>query len=159
MCSLNPFLPTVPTFAVRETEVSRHNGGTSGAPLKPLRDDIALRALSSLGQQMSNATVGINGLIPYGVRGVSSRLPLRRETRFLIACVSSLGELDRAKLHTEKSFRNLIKSNPEQIHFTIFLLIWNQMDTVHLVQNQSENYKYNLISVGFNNISKIFLCV
>ena len=28
--------------------VSRHNGGTSGAPLKPLRDDSALRALSSL---------------------------------------------------------------------------------------------------------------
>ena len=43
---LNPCLPTVPTFAVRETDVSRHNGGTSGAPLKPLRDDSALRALS-----------------------------------------------------------------------------------------------------------------
>ena len=24
----NPFLPTVPTFAVRETDVSRHNGGS-----------------------------------------------------------------------------------------------------------------------------------
>ena len=45
---LNPFMPTVPTFAVRETDVSRHNGGTSGAPIKPLRDDSALRALSSL---------------------------------------------------------------------------------------------------------------
>ena len=44
----NQFLLTVPTFAVRETDVSRHNGGTSGAPLKPLRDDSALRALSSL---------------------------------------------------------------------------------------------------------------
>jgi len=41
-------LPTVPTFAVRETEVSRHNGGTSGAPLKPLEDDSAMKALSSL---------------------------------------------------------------------------------------------------------------
>ena len=30
--ALNPFLPTVPTFAVRETDVSQHNGGTSGAP-------------------------------------------------------------------------------------------------------------------------------
>ena len=78
---VNPFLPTVPTFAVRETDVSRHNGGTSGAPLKLLRDDSALRALSSLrglrgapavtplcretqslGQQMLKATVGINGL-------------------------------------------------------------------------------------------------
>ena len=62
--------------------VSRHNGGTSGAPLKPLRVDSALRALStlrglrgapevpplcretqSLGQQMLNAPLGITGLI------------------------------------------------------------------------------------------------
>ena len=43
----NQFLPTIPTFAVRETDVSRHNGGTSGAPLEPLKDDSALRALSS----------------------------------------------------------------------------------------------------------------
>ena len=41
---VNQFLPTVPTFAIRETDVSRHNGGTSGAPLKPLRDDSALTA-------------------------------------------------------------------------------------------------------------------
>ena len=45
----NQFLPPVPTFAVRETDVFRHNGGTSGAPIKPLRDDSALRALSSQG--------------------------------------------------------------------------------------------------------------
>ena len=38
----NQFLTTVTTFAVRETDVSRHNGGTSGAHLKPLRDDSAL---------------------------------------------------------------------------------------------------------------------
>ena len=63
--------------------VSLHNGGTLGAPLKPLRVDSALRALStlrglrgapgvpplcretqSLGQQMLNAPVGINGLTP-----------------------------------------------------------------------------------------------
>ena len=50
----NLFLPTVPTFAVRETDVSRHNGGTSGAPLKPLRDDSALTA--------NVGTVGMNGL-------------------------------------------------------------------------------------------------
>ena len=41
-------MPTVPAFAVRETDVSLHNGGTSGGPLKPLRDDSAVRALSSL---------------------------------------------------------------------------------------------------------------
>ena len=45
---INPFMPTVQTFAVRETDVSWHNGGTSGAPLKALRDDSALRALSCL---------------------------------------------------------------------------------------------------------------
>ena len=61
--------------------VSRHNGGTSGAPLKPPRVDSALKALStlrglrgapevpplcretqSLGQQMLNAPFGIDGL-------------------------------------------------------------------------------------------------
>ena len=52
--------------------VSRHNGGTSGAPLKPLRDDSALRALSSLRGQRDSVsrtanvgTVGMNGLILY----------------------------------------------------------------------------------------------
>ena len=62
--------------------VSQHNGGTAGAPLKSLRVDSALKALSSLrglrgapevpplsqetqslGQQILNAPVGINGLI------------------------------------------------------------------------------------------------
>ena len=57
-------MPTVPIFAVRETDVSRHNGGTSGAPLKPLRDDSALRALSSL----------------RGLRGALEAPPLCRET-------------------------------------------------------------------------------
>ena len=61
--------------------VSRHNGGTSVAPLKPPRDDSARRAIStlrglrgapavpplyretqSLAQQMLNAPLGINGL-------------------------------------------------------------------------------------------------
>ena len=28
-------MPTVPTFAVRETDVSRHNGGTRSAPIIP----------------------------------------------------------------------------------------------------------------------------
>ena len=62
-----PILPTVPTFAVRETDVSRHIGGTSGVPLKPLRDDSALRALSSLRV----------------LRGVPEGPPLCRETQSL----------------------------------------------------------------------------
>ena len=47
--TINPFMPTV-TFNIcclRDC-VSRHNGGTARAALKPLRDDSALRALSSL---------------------------------------------------------------------------------------------------------------
>ena len=80
--TVNPFMPTgVFNICCPRDCVSRHNGGTSGAPLKPLRVDSALRALSSLrglrgapevpplcretqslGQQMLNAPVGINGL-------------------------------------------------------------------------------------------------
>ena len=36
-CVLTHFCPPLRlTFAVRETDVSLHNGGTAGAPLKPL---------------------------------------------------------------------------------------------------------------------------
>ena len=48
-------------------------------------------------------------------------------------------------LHTEKSFRNLIKSNRNQNVLTMHRFIRNQTD-VRLVTNQSENGKYNLIS-------------
>ena len=58
----------------------------------------------------------------------------------------------------EKSFPNLIEWNRNQIVFTIFRLTWNQTD-VRLVPNQSENGKYNLISVWFNKTSKRFICV
>ena len=92
----NPFMPTVAfNICCPRDCVSRHNGAPSGAPLEPLRADSALRAPSSLrglrrapaapplcretkslGQQMLNATVGINGLsrsIQWSVmvRGVS----------------------------------------------------------------------------------------
>ena len=51
------------------------------------------------------------------------------------------------RVHTEKSFRNLIKSNQIQIVFTIVRLIWRNQTDVRLVpQNQSEDGKYNLIS-------------
>ena len=56
-----------------------------------------------------------------------------------------------AHLHTKKSFRNLIKSNWNQIVVTIFRLICNQTD-VHMVPNQPENGNYNLISVWFDSI-------
>ena len=56
-------------------------------------------------------------------------------------------------VHTEKSFRNRIKSNRNHIVFSIFRLIWNQMD-VRLVRNQSENSEYNLTLVQLSMISK-----
>ena len=73
------FRNQVPTCDVRETDVSRHNGGTSGAPLKPLRDDSALRTLSSYGGTRGSpimprdavsrtahvGTVGKNGLMSH----------------------------------------------------------------------------------------------
>ena len=64
----------------------------------------------------------------------------------------------RDRLHTEKSFRNLIKSTGNQIVFTVFRLTWIQTD-VRLVLNQPKNGKYNLISGWFNKIPKKFLCV
>ena len=70
---LNPFLPTVPTFAVRETVVSRHNGGTSDALLKPLRDD----SLS-------------------GLRGAPEGPPLCRET--LVSRTANVGTVGKNRL-------------------------------------------------------------
>jgi len=61
--------------------------------------------------------------------------------------------------------RNLIKSNRNQIVFTIFRLIWNSKRTselicnrteIRLVLNHSDNSKYNPISVWFNKISQCF---
>ena len=86
-------------------------------------------------------------------------------------------------IHTEKYCRNLIKSTRNQIAFIIFWLIWIQTDVSvcikiirkmvntiwfridsirfrkYLVLNQSKIGKYNLISVRFNKIWKIFLCI
>ena len=43
-CTFNPFMPTGAfNICCPRDCVSRHNGGTMGAPLKPLRVDSALR--------------------------------------------------------------------------------------------------------------------
>ena len=55
-----------------------------------------------------------------------------------------LGQSD-TLLHTEKYFRNLIKSTRNQIVFIIFRLIWNTNGHYPFAV-QSENGKYNLIS-------------
>ena len=65
---LNLFMPTVAfNICCPRDCVSRDNGGTAGAPLKPLRDDSALRTISSL----------------RGLRGAPEVPPLCRETQSL----------------------------------------------------------------------------
>ena len=64
---INPFMPNGACLSCPRDCVSRHNGGTLGAPLKPLRDDSALRTLSSL----------------RGLRGAPKLPPLCRETQSL----------------------------------------------------------------------------
>ena len=62
-------------------------------------------------------------------------------------------------IHTAKYFPNLVKSIRNQIVFTIFRLIWYQTD-VRLILIQSQNGKYNLISVLWDQILwKNVLCV
>ena len=89
----------------------------------------------------------LNPSLPYSRddRGVSGRPSMARDVS---------GSTHR------KIFQNLILKQTEinQIIFSIFWFIWNQMD-VRVVPNQSENGKYNLISVCFDKISKIFLSV
>ena len=62
------------------------------------------------------------------------------------------------KVHTKKTFWNLVNSYPNQVVVTIFRLIWIQTG-VCLDANQSENGNYNLISVRINKIPKSFLSV
>ena len=57
---------------------------------------------------------------------------------------------------TEKSFRNLINSNWNQIVFTTFRLIWCQNDVL-LVPNQSENGKYNSVFLSILNQMELHL--
>ena len=59
-------------------------------------------------------------------------------------------------VHTGKSFRSLIKSNRNQIVFTISRLIWNQTN-FRLVRNKFEKHKYNQNLIWLNKIQKIFV--
>ena len=75
----NPFVPTVPTFAVRETA----SLGIMGTPRVPP----SCRETQSVGQQMLNAAVGKNGLtlqqfLPYGWLVLMRRVDL-----FLYRCI------------------------------------------------------------------------
>ena len=94
---------------------------------------------------IQNVNGGVNGLFNVRIIQIS------------LVC-SGRGETGMRFQHTEKSFRNLIKSNRNQIVFAIFRLIWNQT-VVRLVPNQSYNVEYKLISVRLNEFSKKNLCV
>ena len=62
--------------------------------------------------------------------------------------------------NTNEYFWNLVKTNRNQIGFTIFWLIISNQTDIRLVPNLSENDKYDRIFlVWFNKIPKIFLCV
>ena len=61
------------------------------------------------------------------------------------------------RIHTQKSTSDYCLFNQYQIIFAIFRLISNQME-FRLVQNQSENAKYNLISVSFTRIRGRLFC-
>ena len=56
--TLNPFMPTAPTFAFRETNVSRHKGDTSGAPLKTPRDDSVNSQSTFVSERFKGGTRG-----------------------------------------------------------------------------------------------------
>ena len=61
-------------------------------------------------------------------------------------------------IHADKFFRNLIKSNRNQIVFTIFRLIYNQTE-YSLYPNQWECGIYNQTFVDFATIRSRFLFV
>ena len=128
--------PLRSTFAVRETDVSRHNGGTSGAPLKPLRVDSALRVLSSL----------------RGLRGAPAVPPLCRETQSLgqqmlnatavfllteqclpasniVGFVSSWKELEATLSATEKLFRYVANWTLPNLSFS-FIYFFHHLRTL-----------------------------
>ena len=57
--AFNPFMPTVAfNICCPRDCVSRHNGGTAGAPLKPPRDDSALRSCQSFCCDEACRTIG-----------------------------------------------------------------------------------------------------
>ena len=75
---------------------------------------------------------------------------MRKIDYFHSPCPEKVGvvskySLEKRTLHARKYFPNLIKSNRNQIVFTIFRMILIETD-VRLDPNLSENVKYNLIS-------------
>ena len=96
---INPFMPTVAfNICCPRDCVSRHNGGTSGATLKPLRDDSTLIALSPL----------------RGLRGAPEVPPLCRETS-----VSRTANVERNGGH---EWVNILECKLEKLHRAAVIL-------------------------------------
>ena len=120
--------------AVRETGVSRHHGAPlRGPPWNP--------------SDHHSTTV---------LRSFRGRPQSCRETPASRTAAVSFCKT----IHTEKYFRSIkqIKPKSDCIYHPPTDLE-QETDSVRLVPNQSENSKYNLFSVWFNKIWKIFPCV
>ena len=147
--------------------VSRHNRGTAGAPLKPLRDNSALRALStlrglrgapevpplcretqSLGQQMlelgcENATVGKNGLnhpLLYCLTEVSGRSHDTERCQLLAGLNSSswqIGKESTAALTTNSSDTAPRLYTQETLNYSYVSIV---TDITHMC-NYREHYR------------------
>ena len=104
---MNPFMPTgaFNIYCPRDC-ISRHNGGTSCAPLKPLRDDSALRTLSSL----------------RGLRGAPEVPPLCREASVSqTANVGTVGKNGlRRSWNQNKNIVIMILAHAIKTMFTVF---------------------------------------
>ena len=96
---INPFMPTVAfNICCPRDCVSRHNGGTAGAPLTPLRDDSALRAQSTLRglrrverRSLSDRKFERNGGHKWVKVDPQLGLPLRREADSLLCNIPKSG--------------------------------------------------------------------
>ena len=85
-----------PTFAVRETDVSRHKGGTSGAPLKPSETIV----LSPLGEIIERNVGAVHLVVELGhaaqseadgvLRGGEADVAQDGRDELLVACVAIL---------------------------------------------------------------------
>ena len=77
-------------------------------------------------------------------KGPTQRFSLNPSVPYIAVMLTSSCKSSH-RLHTKNFFRNLIKSTRSQIVFTIFRLIWIQME-FRFDPNKQENGKYNLIS-------------
>ena len=139
--------------------VSRHNEDTSGAPLKPLRDDSALR--SGFTTDFTNFFITFWNIVgrvrekdfqildfpPWGSPPGNwkselwksfSYPPIPNSSNYILKCEKKIEK----KRTIIVCFMNLVKSNQISIINTLFQLIWHQTE-FSMVLNQLEKCNYN----------------